>query len=856
MENQNQIDKKEKDNSKKIIMLIVIVLIFLSLITSCSCTSKFFGKMGKSLSDSINSLFKNEEDFTIDADTDDEETISNQELKFDVNHLEIPLSDSDAKLSFSYQKIKPKKFTCSTSDASVATCYVKDGYVVVNPKRKGTVKVFLQTTVNGKIYEAQAKVTITDSKGLIRLSSNSGKINLKETNKLYISYQLVELKGTVKVASSKPSIATASAQNGTLMITALKKGNTTITVSIIYNGKEYKDVYHLTVIDQEPKQDTTPKKNNTVAANHNVYLSGIKVLNSKYKLNQNFSKTNNYYTMTVAYNEKNLSLQAIAENKSHQITYQLNGKSISNLNNLNLKDGDNQLKIIVANSGKKNTYVIQIHKPIRTVVLEYSSYDVYLGDSNDVHYKIAEDGKEIDQYNVHDISASLTGYQSGEHITIHPGYITVTPTNDMSSKNIDLNILYNNKNVKAKLNILNYYLSTYAQKYDMGYTNNHGEKSIILNTNLLKNKEINIQTADDHKTIKLCSKDNQYCIDMSVNTNNDHGNVELEYTGENTNSSSLPFKITANSIGISTIHVSGSAHGKKIADFNITINVVSKYVVTIKANGGTFNELENEYQFLISNNEEIDLSKYDEPYKINTDECKSYSFVGYSQTSDGSIEYNTTDKKIIKNLTHDLTLYAIYDTNAQPITDQNLKKTLWLDASLFYNEEYFKRYKEEKVIYPGAKGTYKMNIENESTNDVILTGMTLKEDNICIENKGCINMGYIIKYSPSDSNDWTYYYGDKNDKYWILNSSNGTIRNGDQKFKTDIVFQDNKKIKIKPKEEIVISIFWKWEEVNDQLDTLIGNHAAKKLQDNTINDLYGLTVGINFETSTKYCKNN
>ena len=233
-----------------------------------------------------------------------------------------------------------------------------------------------------------------------------------------------------------------------------------------------------------------------------------------------------------------------------------------------------------------------------------------------------------------------------------------------------------------------------------------------------------------------------------------------------------------------------------------------------------------------------------------------YKFIGYSTTPDGKIEYNTTDKNIIKNLNQDLKLYAIYETNSIPVDEKVINKTLWLtDVPLFHNEEYYKKYKEDKVIYPGASGVYVMNFTNNSSDKVTITGLTLKENTICIDGKGCLNMGYIIKYSASESNDWTYYYGETNSKYWILNSNPNTIKVSDGVFKSEIKFNDDEKIDIEPNETIAISVFWKWEEVDDALDTLIGNHAAKKLHGETINDMYGISIGIDFETKLESCKN-
>lgn len=847
-------EEEEKEHGKKIIILIIIVAILLSLITSCSCTSNFFGKLGASLSDSIHNLFNNEEDFTIDDDTDDEETVTDSELKFDTNGLEVTLGDPDIKISFSYKKLKPGKFTCSTSDANIATCHVVNGYVVVSPKAQGNVKIYLQTEANGKIYEATTNVTIKDPIRSIDLSSNGGTIDLKNTNKVYVSYRLVNLTGNVTVTSSNGAVATAVANNGTLVITAHKKGSATITVSITYNGITYRNSYKLTVKEEEKEEEIKPDDTVTSAQ----YLKDLVVLNKQYSLDKKFNKTQNTYSMKVAYNENNLSLSATLEDSSSSISYKLNGNSISNLNNLNLIAGkNNKLEIIVkSKNGKTNTYVVNIYKSIRTIQFEYDSYIVYTGNTYDIHYFVEEDGQKLsdDKYNMNDISASLSKYQDECVFDVKKGTITFSPSASMSGSNIDLTITYNGKTAKTVLKAIDYYLSTYVQKYDVGFMNNYGEKSIILNTNMFIAKKVNITTSSDKKEIHMCAEDGNTCVDLTVDKNKDNANIEIEYIGESEDPYSLPFRVVVHSTGSSFIHVSGSAFGENKADFDIAINAVPKYVVTLKANGGTFNELTTEYEFLLSDSDELDLALYDEPYKENKEECSLYKFKGYSESKDGSIVYNRTDKAIIRNLNRNLTLYAIYETDSIPMKEENLKKTLWLkDPNLFYNEEYFKEHKQDKVIYPGAKGTYKMNFKNESSDKIIITGMTLKENTICIANKGCLNMGYIIKYSASESNDWTYYYGASNDQYTILHSANGSVKLGDESFKTDIMFKEGEKIEVDPSEEIVISLFWKWDDSNDEVDTLIGNQAAETLRDQSINDKYGLSIGLHFETERKSC---
>lgn len=868
MENYNK-NNKEKDDGKKIIILIIIVIVLLLLITSCSCTSQFFGKLGSSLSDSINNVFKKEDDIPIDKDTNDKETIKNQELKFDTDFLEVSLDAEEGRISFSYSKINPNGFTCSTSDASIAYCYVSGGHVVVVPKRVGNVVVTLQTMANGKIYEASANVTITDSKKYIDLSSNSGTINLSEGNQKSVFYSLIGMSGNITVTSSDESVATAVAHQGRLLITAHKKGTAKITLSITYNGKKYTNTYTITVIDQKVNQPNNkpntnqPGNNNRPGTeekptengkNRNNYLKSIEVLNENYTLNQPFNQNVYDYNIRVNYNEKNLSLRADTEVSMSSLQYKLNNVPIADLKNLKLIEGNNYLQIIViAESGETRTYTITIYNPKRTIRFEYSAYTVYQSVPSNIYYMVEEEGNSIDEYSLDSIKASMDAYQNDCDIEVHKGYITLIPRKTNAGTQANLSISYDGKQAQTKLLFDKYVVSSSKDKYDMSYINGAGERDIVLNTNLFIGKNTHVINSSNAKEVSICNDENSYCVTLIVDGASDTGDITLEYVGNHTEPNALPFKIKANSMGNAKIHVVGKAQGIVVSEFDIEIAIGNKYHVTISANGGLFNEFTESYEFFLSYDESIDLSMYDEPYKIgNTDgTCVYYKFKGYSASVDGEIIYNRTDKKIIKELQDHLDLYAIYEEVSSPITDNHIKKTLWLkDAEIFHNEEYFEKYGEDKVIYPGASGSYKMNFTNESEDVVSLTGMTLKENNICIASKGCLNMGYIVRYSAFEDDNYTYYYGEPGGKYWILNKKDDTIKENNN-FTSHMTF--NTPIELAPKENAVITIFWRWEEVDDALDTLIGNHAAEKLTDMTINDRYGLSVGIHLETIVDSC---
>lgn len=677
----NNTNIEEKKHSKKVLVFIIITIILLLFFTSCGYTSKFLGKLGQSLSDSINGLFNNQGDYKVDENVNDKETVINQELTFDMSEVELSLEDKNVKLSYSYKSINPSTFTCSTGDPSIATCYVNDGYVVVNPKAVGTTTVTIQTVANGKIYEATTQVKVNDFTRQILLSSQGGTINLRYGSQISIPFQLIGLEGEVVVSSSNPSVATATVTNGTVQIKALRSGTATITLSVLYNGTEYTATYVVRVVERNNEE--TPGGNNP---------------------------------------------------------------------------GGN-------NPGGNNP---EENNPSEIIPVE----------------------KE-------------------------------------------------------------YQLSSYQSQYDMNFINDNGERIVILNTNLFASQNVVVTKSENKKQIKICSSNNENCVYLDVNANLDGAGISLDYIGDTESPNSLPFKISAKKAGTSIVHVVGMVNGKSIADFDIKIVVDKKYQITIYANGGIFNEFASVLEFQLGYDEILDLSKYDEPYKTSEDACSYYQFIGYSETENGTITYNRLDKNILTNFSHDVALYAIYSEDAKKMIEKPQEKTLWaVDIPLFHNEEYYQKHKEDKVIYPGAKGSYVMNIKNEGTEKITLTGMTLKENTICIAGKGCLNMGYMVRYSP-ESNDTTYYYGNTNEEYWILHNKN-SVALSDQTYRADISFND-KKIEIEPGQEIALTLFWKWEELDDELDTLIGNQAAGKLIDSSLNDKYNLSVGIHFETQNKTC---
>jgi len=223
-----KIDEKKR---KRRIIIVAVAIILLLLLTR-SCSKNFNWTIGK--------LFGTSSEHEITEESDDV-IILNKNLTFDSKEEEITLNDKDYKISFSYKKINPKEFTCTTSDADVATCYVEDGYVVINPKKVGKISVFVETKTNNKVYKASMKLNVSDITRSLILSSKSGKIVLSKANTKILTYNLHNIDGEVSVLSSDTSVATVKADNGVITILGKKAGNCKITVSVTDKNNEFVD---------------------------------------------------------------------------------------------------------------------------------------------------------------------------------------------------------------------------------------------------------------------------------------------------------------------------------------------------------------------------------------------------------------------------------------------------------------------------------------------------------------------------------------------------------------------------------------------------------------------------------------
>ncbi len=801
-ENETEEDKKRR----YILYIIIIIIIILLLITSCSCTSKFLGKIGD--------FFNNGGTHTIDDGTDDKEVRKNKELQFDNNNVEMSLSDERMKLSFSYKNINPSIFSCSTSDANIATCYVSNDYVVVIPKTTGKIVVTLHTSTNGKVYEATANVTITDATRSIKLSSNNGTINLAITKNKNIPFTLEGLNGDIIVTSSDDSIATGVAKDGMLQITAYKTGKVTFTLSLTYNDVTYTEKYTLNVINQSGGSSGNVRPGKPSNPNEDNPKPPVK-----------------------------------------DPVYEVNISKIY--------DGD-------------SPYYLE----------DYSSKNPYY-----LKYEVLKDGV-LDTDSIKNVKIGTSDNIKAEIVKINGEYfIKVTPNSNVKPKDkATITISSNGKTEEATIDfkIHDYDLTISPTEYNLNYIDGSGSETFIIKTGNLFKESINV-TEDNQNKIKICSSNNKTCVNVEV-LEEYRDYIKISYDGNKDATSALPIKVTITdkvadgNIGATIdkyIRVSGSIYGETLKingnDYqDIKINLVENNILTIYPNNkfldGYFSSIsiangKNVPMVIpISYDEKINLKDYI-AFGINKEnDCLYYPIKEFNTASDGSGKSYSIDS-VITNLTSSLTLYPIFEGKPENITpDQTTKKLYLADVDIFryfkdkkgnqyegyYKDEYGNEH-EGSPIFPGVEGAYVITLNNNSRSELIIKGLTLTEDTICLP-EGCLNIGYKIRYTTPDIDYFTYYYGSE-DKYAILNQDswkrpnmsnpNRSVNYNEIEFNPMIIVPLNKGIEI--------SLFWKWVEGEDisndkkvikeydEIDTAIGTYVADK-----INEMYTLTVSIDF----------
>ncbi len=599
-------------------------------------------------------------------------------------------------------------------------------------------------------------------------------------------------------------------------------------------------------------------------------------------LKPEFNPDLNEYTLSVPYDKKEISLEVQKKDPNSQVTveYECNGVKYDSLENLPLNEGKNDIKIIVTSeSGEKNIYIVHVQRPTRVIEFERTSYDLSVGKNHNIPYKIYEmdsDGNREDvteKVSFKEVEALFEDTVLSQVTVIQNGWLQIKPDVQDLNKETSLKITYDGKEAVVQIRFIkeDYYVTSPSLEYQMILSNSdfvNNLKEITLNTNLFDKtvtKEI------DGNTLILKSDQDKY-IKVEIISGEDLVKLDYKETTEQ-GPTSLAILVTALKEGTVKFKVTMGAYGSVLNEPNqsleITLNIIKKKVLTLDGNGGIYNLLTSRYTFLLGKDESVDLKDYVIPYKESDAPCKVYKFLGYSENkenkmADSGLEVQEIDNQkvvpyIVKNLEKDLTLYAIYSEDLEDKEPE--KKELWLvDIPLFHNEEYFNKYNEDKVIYPGAKGYYTEKIKNETDKTITLTNLILKEDTICIPNKGCLNMGYVIRFYPKEDTRATYLIGGEN-RYEILNKKAFSI-NDSENYRnmstndslgtrgTSRLNISNQSIVLKPNEEIELYIAWEWtfetgDVSDDLLDTQIGEYASR-IHD-SLNDRYRFYLGFQFE---------
>lgn len=462
-------------------------------------------------------------------------------------------------------------------------------------------------------------------------------------------------------------------------------------------------------------------------------------------------------------------------------------------------------------------------------------------DNSEMIYKI--DGKIVSKNDIENISLNYSETK----------VVTITVKDSIHGDKT-----YTFTLTRKKPDVSSIYLTTYKNSYEMVLSEESSTRGLVLNTNIFVG---DVEATPIKGGVRITSV-NDKSIYLDVISNNENI-AKLTYNSELNGPTSLGFLLKAISAGKTSINAKLYAFGDLIKTLNVDLTVTEKYTFTLSANGGEFNDFEKELKFFLSSgdivdlenktikdasgNILVDLSMYDTPYKITEDnECLVYTFKGYSLSA-GSTELINSPITI----TNHLSIYAVYSDETK---EKEENHTLYVvDIPLFHNEEYSTKYGKDKIIYPGAYGSYVLDITNESKYDITINTLLLNEETICVSDGKCLNMGYIIKHAQGPYYYMGSYVDGKNDIYEILHN-NTTTRlgyRGDTSKVIDMTAK-NETITIEAGQTKAISVFWKWVDKDDAVDTAIGNYVST-LDENSLDREYRLSIGFTYNTMNS-CK--
>lgn len=808
------------------------------------------------------------------------------------NKVLVKVSDGDKDRTYTINIYKESPTV--SSDTSI-----KSVIATVNGRDKDITDTFM-LEVDNDIDNVLLNVKPNDTNATVTYNGNAnGLINLEVgVNKVIVSVKASD--GTIRdyevtITRKKPTINPENPTIEEIVINNISRniasGSTTVVIDRLdpvkidpindenvdiiytYNGKTYTTT-----------TDLNSDINKTIHNGNNIVLVTVSSKEDSSKFNTytvNLIKDNNYvdidvtdytldasdatglnYNLNISYNEDNLELKINPKDKDYtNITYILNDEEI-NLSDLNSKltDYNNTLEIKVDSKDFEisRTYKVIINKPTRKLEITNDIEECYLDNENvciiDFVIKETKDGEnfyivseDIENINISSDNDKL----SLEKIDFNDdgvGSVKLNPNKDMAIGDVIVTLTYNNLDLEKTISFKvhdNYELYTKLNSYTIPTTG----KDIILysiNKPIFTGEVVSEFT--NNQLVIMDKEDSSTRIVVTVK----EGDVTIAYNPSSSEigPTSLPIRITASNPGNALIYVEGFVKGSPVnSGFYINLTITQKYIVNLYANGGYFdiNNKDKEdsliRSFTVDNGDTLKLMDY-EPFKsADTTNCKYFEFLGYSENKDNTVAEYTSDLTITKNLD----LYAIYSTKTVNSEDKEFS-TIWIDPEIFKNKD-----TNNNLIYPGAVGYYRLNFTNKTGSDIKITGLTLKEDTVCIENMGCLNMGYIIKYH--DGTNYNYYVGNnighseddavyKNDNYYILNSETKTKRNT-KKFDLS---SDNIIIPYttEPTSGITLELSWKWIDTDNALDTEIGKKANLSNEEN-VTDKYQFSLAIHYK---------
>ena len=853
-------ENENNDNKKRRIIEIIVAIIIIILLLITSCTAKHFGHLGK----------KTKESHTKISDKDKMDIIRNKNLIFDVddikNVITIDMSYGDYKLSFSTKGIKPKKYSCTTSDSSIATCVVEDGFVRVKPKKKGKVTIELSTKTNGKKYITQVKAKVVGNKNNNTTNNNNGtNKNNKNTNTNKNGNNgdtgSTSGKDDTKVKNSDATLKSLTLSG--YLLTPNFDSNTTnysitvpnsvkkLNINAIPNAKTSKvkiignnnfRVGNNTVTIRVTAEDGTTKdykitvtREQGTPLSSNAYLSNITFSNGT--LNEVFNKDTYDYTVSVDKNTTSLQ-NLVATKEDNKARVEITGNS-------NFRTGNNTVKIKV--TAEDGTTI----KEYRIVVNKAANDDSSL---NDLKVRYGGSNHTMDQvFNKNNTDYTIT---VPSNVTSVDMIYTKSDNNQQVVVTGNTNLTVGNNTVKVKVtaedgtttttynvvvtreeDLSQYYLNTLSN-YTVGYRDSSSDnyKNIIINSNILDG---NITSSISGNKLTITNGTSTIEIESS--------SLTLEYLPDSSSTGSYVVKVSYNSTGNKTLTVTGKRNGTQINQVNVTFDVKNLFEVAINAkeNGGFFNEFADIYNLTFYAGEELDLATYNEAYKIADQEnCKSFKFLGYDANKNATTptyqatynestkKYTMTDKVAVNS---DLVLYAIFSSTDESVEYKTKSRIYLTDVDIFVVDGGINKLDNgEYLIYPGAEGAYVMTLENTTNSILTLKEMEIEENEICAEAGVCLNMGYVVKYNGTTD---VYLLGSATSFHTLTADSHDK--------KIDLTSHS---IVMNPGDSVEISLIWKW--VHDDVnDTKIGKYVH-----DSGNNRYEITVSYLYDKTDTRCQ--